>query len=286
MKKTWIILGIILVVLLGGGVFAATQFFGKPAEQAAAPTPTPVPEKVNTIPITERPYAQMIPSANGRNLTLVIGELKKPAAEGEYELEYQSGTLLQGAFGRIDVEDLPGAELDILLGSCSAGGKCSYHEDVTGGSLLLRFEDPEKYVLKNEWAFIENEESETIFSSRDAKFVLEGDSLEDVGYAVILQTPGLPENVDQALLSDPYTVSLSESARGPFMVSIRMKEAAADAQLLAWDGTEWIELETTVEEKLATAEIDELYDAYVVVSASAAGSDTSSEMTPEEEVTE
>lgn len=247
------------------GIFGAMAFFRQPANEEPAATPTPPPEKVNVIPLEERPFAQLVPSANGRNLTLIIGALKKEAAEGEYELEYQSGTLLQGAFGRIDVEDLPGAELDILLGSCSAGGKCSYHEDVTGGSLLLRFEDPEKYVLKNEWAFIENEDDDTVFSSRDGKFGIEGARLATVPYAVILQTPGLPEGVESAVLSDPYAVSLATRATGPFTVRVRLKEDVTEAQMLGWDGTAWEELETTVEEKTAEADSPILYDAYVVV---------------------
>ncbi len=272
-----------MLLLLGGGAFAAMRFMQAPAEETSTARPTPPPEQVNIIPVSERPYAQLIPSANGRNLTLVIGELKKLAAEGEYELEYQSGNLLQGAFGIVDVDQLPGKELDILLGSCSAGGKCSYHEDVTGGSLLLRFEDPEKYVLKNDWAFIENTDGASTFSSRDAEFVLTGDSLENVEYAVILQTPGLPEEVEADLLSEPYAVSLATSARGPFAVSIRMTEASPDAEIWAWDGTAWEPLETTVEEKMATAELETLADAYVVVRTQTE-SDTGE--VPSEEVTE
>ncbi len=268
MKKYWIPLTLGLIVILGG-IVGAAMLFRKPVEKGPVATPTPPPERVNIIPVEERPYAFLTPSVNGRTLTLTVGSLKKDAGEGEYELDYQFGNNLQnGAYGRIDIEDLPGAKYDILLGSCSAGGKCSYDEDVTGGSLLLRFEDPEKYVLKNEWAFIENADKETLFSSRDAKFSIEGTRLSTVPFAVILQTPGLPEIVDQGLLSDGYAVRFATKVTGSVTVQMRLKEDVSDAQMLGWDGTAWVQLETTVEEKIATAESSTVYEAYVVVQAS------------------
>lgn len=269
MKKQWL-LPLIAVLVVLGGIIGTVVYLSQPvsSESDSAPTPTLPPEKVNIIPLEERPYAAITPSKNGLTITLTLGALKKDAKEGEYELDYQFGNNLQnGAFGIITVDELPGAEFDILLGSCSAGGKCSYDENVSGGSLLLRFEDPEKYVLKNEWAFIDNAKKESVFTSRDAKFGVEGAGLATVPFAVILQSPGLPENVTQSVLSDPYSVRLATVAKGPFTIRMRMKEANASAQMLGWDGKSWVELDTQVEEKAVEAQSPTLYEAYVVVGA-------------------
>lgn len=254
------------MVLLGGGL-AFAMLNRQPQEVTEETKATPIPERYNLIEVSERPYVMITPSANGRNITLMVDALKFDAKKGEYEIEYQTGNLLQGAGGRVDVTDLP-QELDILLGSCSAGGKCSYHEDVTGGTLKLRFEvDGERTALKNDWAFIENEAGEDSIASRDGKFGITAAGLETVDYAIVMQSPGLPENPETPLLSDPYSVATATAVRGGGEVRIRMNEASETATILAWDGSTWTQLETTVEEKMATAEFDTWYDAYVVVAA-------------------
>jgi hypothetical protein len=152
----------------------------------------------------------------------------------------------------------------MLLGSCSAGGKCSYHEDVTGGNILLRFTGDEKYVLKNDWAFIENKAKEETMVSRDSKFRLEGAGLAKITHGVILQSPGLPEAVEKKLLSAPYSVGLISAPKGNLSVHIRLNEEATTAEILGWDGEKWVSMKTTVAEKVASA-TGPLYEAYVAV---------------------
>ena len=101
-------------------------------------------ETVNTVPLEQRPYSVLSFSDSGRfpvgrELKLAISDSKN-ASSIEYELEYQAGTLVQAGVGSINPkgEKLP-LTRNILLGSCSAGGACSYSEDVKGGTLLLRF---------------------------------------------------------------------------------------------------------------------------------------------------
>lgn len=213
------------------------------------------PEEVNTIPIEQRPFVTLTPSQQGRNLTITLHDIKKPADEAEIELEYQSGSLLQVAMGIFKLQKLP-ERTDILLGSCSAGGKCSYDEDVEGGSLLLRFLGEEKYVLKNDWAFIDNTNQESLFSSRDGKFSLESTGLARIKYGVILQSPGLPEELAYELLSAPYAPSVegTTTSINQVEVAIRLNANSSTASIFGWDGEQWVELETEVAEKVATAQ--------------------------------
>ncbi len=263
-KKGFIIalvIGLILVVT--GVVLAYSKLRSSDESNSETPKTVKPIEKVNLIPVEERPYVAIEPNQNGRNLQVTVYDLKKPAEEAEVEMEYQTGDLLQGAMLPLDLAELP-ASLDMLLGSCSAGGKCSYHEDVSGGSLLLRFLGAEKYVLKNDWAFIENKTKETIFVSRDSKFRAEGANLARVAYGVILQSPGLPENVERRLLSAPYVLRLISPYAGQLEVSIRVNEDVSNATILGWDGEAWQPMESVISDKVATA-TGPFYDAYVVV---------------------
>lgn len=261
--KKFALAGLIgLIVLLGAGL-AYFNLKAAPESEAEKPTTVKPVEKTNLIPVEERPYVSIVPNQNGRNLAITLHDVKKPADEAEVEMEYQTGDLLQGAMLPIDLADLP-TSVDMLLGSCSAGGKCSYHENVTGGSILLRFLGDEKYVLKNEWAFIENKSKQTTFVSRDAKFHLEGAGLARVPFGVILVSPGLPENVERRTLSAPYAVGLDGQVTGSVTVAIRLSEEVPTATILGWNGQKWVELEATVTDKVATAE-GPLYDAYLAV---------------------
>lgn len=250
-----------LTLVIFSSAFLLAGCGKKKSEPTSAIQEVQVP--VNTIEVSARPYVSLEPVANGRSITLVLHDLKTPAQSAEYELSYQSGSLLQGAFGVLNLEDLPFTK-DILLGSCSAGGKCTFHEDVTGGELLLTFEADEEFALKNEWAYIENDDQETAFSSQDSKFRLEGEALAKVPYLIILQTPGLPQNPDRNVISAPYAVAASREVVGEVTVTMRTSVEAEKPQILGWSGQLWKELPTTSEGKMVTTTAP-LYEAYVVV---------------------
>lgn len=232
------------VLILVGAAFALSRSGNKGTQ----PTPAAMlpPEKVNTIPVEERPYAHITPSANGRNITLAVGAIKKAAAKGEYEIEYTYKNGIQGAFGKLDVAKLP-AEYDVLLGSCSAGGKCSYDEEVTTGSIKLRFDTPEKYVLKNDWLYIDNTAKEDTWSSNDAKLVITGTGLPAVAYAVILQAPGWAGELPATPVSPIYAVGTSTAVRGNVTVGMRVPVGtdASTVDAYSWNGTSWTVVAST-----------------------------------------
>lgn len=257
----WILISL---VVIGGGVFAYTRFRSRPAvENEAVSQKKRIQEPVNQIPVAERPYITISPQADGHNITLAVETLKLAADEVEYELEYQAGSLLQGAFGQFELSTIPARE-QILLGSCSAGGACSYHEDVKGGSLLTRFTGEEvTYALKSRWKYIINSDRETSFSSQDAKFQLESDDLARQSYLVIFNTAGYPEGLDAEPVSELYSLTSVSSLNGSGELSIRAEE---EGQLLimGYDGQDWVEFETSVDGKTATAEV-ELLELYTVI---------------------
>ncbi len=221
------------------------------------PSPTPFNQPVNVIPVSERPYVSLSPNSSGRQLTLTLHNLPKSASELEYELEYQAGTLLQGAFGSLTLDNLP-ATSDVLLGSCSAGGACSYHEDVQGGSLTLKFKGSDPYALKNEWRFQPASLAGGEFASRDSKFQLDaGRILNSSGFVIVMQTSGLPQEFNSQVLAGPYGIfTPSTLPTGEVDITMRLNEAIPEAKIYGYDGQTWQSFPTTVDDKTATATVE------------------------------
>lgn len=228
----------------------------------ASPNTTPAPteekrkkqiEEINVIPVEERPYLYLTPLADGKNVEITLTAIKKPASEGEYELEYQAGTLLQGAFGALDLSNLPFSE-KILFGSCSAGGACTYHTDIKGGTLLTRFLGEEKYVLKSDWRYFDNSTKDNQVASKDAKFQLSADNLAQQRYIVVFNTPGYPDGVEGKVVSEIYSLQSSSPLAGDGELTLRANEEG-QLQIAAWDGKTWEYYPGTVDGKTITAEV-------------------------------
>lgn len=260
MKKT-VIIGLVALVV-GGGVFALVKSLSKSKTADETTKKKRIEEPTNVIAVEERPYLQIIPHADGHNLSLVVNEVNKTASSAEYELEYQAGSLLQGAFGQFSVTSLPATE-KVLLGSCSAGGACSFHEDVQGGTLLTRFEGPESYALKSRWKYIDNVDKKTAFSSQDAKFQLESSDLKTNRFLVIFNTAGYPEGLDGTPVSELYSLTSSSKLEGDAKLTIRADEEG-ELMIMGYDGNKWHEFDTTVDGKMASAEV-ELMELFVVI---------------------
>ncbi len=261
-KQRLIIIGVIMAVLLiGGGVFAFMKMRGGSTTPQEEQKKKKVAEPVNILPVDQRPYITIKPK-DARNVTLTVASLKKPATTVEYELEYQAGSLLQGAFDSISLGSLP-ASKDILFGSCSAGGACTYHEDIKGGTLLTRFEGPENYALKSDWRYFDNVTKDSKVASKDAKFQLESPDLKAQRLSVVFNTAGFPEGLKGTPLSDPYSLQVVGALKGKGELTMRANEEGATA-IMGWDGKAWKSFETKVDGKSLTATVD-LMELYIAV---------------------
>jgi hypothetical protein len=218
-------------------------------------------EPVNIIDVEQRPYLYIAPNADGRNLTIAVVEVKKEAVDVDYELEYRSGSLLQGVFGNMSLTKLPITTTQ-LMGSCSAGGACTYHEDVTGGSLVTRFAGPENYALKTEWRYIENK-SGSLAGSTDAKFQMESASLEKARVIIVGDSSGYPGELEYTLVSTPYFLRTTPTISGSASLALRANQTG-DLLILGWDGSNWHEFEGEVDDKTITADV-EIMELYLVV---------------------
>jgi hypothetical protein len=264
MKKKFIpiLIGAIVLVAIGVVVFNKIKN-SQTQNQEQAGKKKKVSRPINVIPQSERPYVKLVPDSSGHYITIILDTLNKEAKEAEYELEYQSGTLLQGFQGILDLADLP-VEDKKLFGSRSAGGSVTYHEDIKGGNLLLELDDGAAgYAVKSDWKYISNLARESEFSSKDAKFQISSKDLSKQRNLIIYNSPGYPKGLEKPVVSEVYSLTSSSTLTGTADLTIRATEEG-DLSIMGWDGKEWTKFDSTVEEKMVEAEVD-LMEAYLVV---------------------
>jgi len=262
-KKTLIIVAIAILVLSGLAALIFTK--ERPGEEETTVVKKKISQPVNIIPVSERPYMRLIPSADGHYITLNVVEIKKAATNLDYEMEYQTGSMLQGFQGVLSLARLPAADKK-LFGSQSAGGAITYHEDISGGNLLAEFDGgSEPYAVKSAWNYVVNSEDEMQFSSKDELFTIENASLANYSYIVIYNSPGYPGELESEPISEIYTISAEKSLKtisSNFSVSFTTE--AVSAQIMGYDGESWQSLETTLTNGVATAS-DVLMESYLLI---------------------
>lgn len=254
-KKLIPLIGIALVILVGG-IFAFSKMRGK--KEVVVEEPKKKKLSLPEVELEKAPYVLISP-IDSKNLAIDVKTVKKTASEMDYELEYQAGSLLQGAFGLLSLDSLPVTE-KVLLGSCSAGGACTYHTDIKGGSFLGRFTGKEDYQKKADWKYIENSSGETEFSSKDAKFQIASSDLKNNKLIIIFNGLGYPEGLEGTADSEPYSLTSNSKLSGKAELTIRAGSEGAST-IMGYDGSAWHKFETQKDSKMLTATVDlmELY---------------------------
>lgn len=248
-NKNLLIISLIAIALVTAGYFVVKSRTISPVPAASEKPSLPI----NAIPIEERPFVILTPDSSGRNLTLLIDQAKLIDIY-EYELVYEAGDKQEGAFGRIDLseEDMP-VEKSLLLGSKSAGGAVSYHEDVTGGSLTLTYD---QVKLKESFNFLRFSSGVADYTSVDGRFTATflPTALPSNSVVVIMKSFGLPGPVEGTLRAGPYSLLTATSPKGEFDISISLSAGEyTNPTIMEWDGDKWIALETDFDESVVSS---------------------------------
>lgn len=257
MKKylKFIIPGVIVLAIIAWIYWPA-----KNKKEEIVQTSTRKVEQINKLAIKDRPYVVLTPRADGKEVTLIIDKVTN-ATNAEYELEYTAGSMIQGVFGELDfaTEGLPLSK-DLLFGSCSKG-KCRYDENVSGGSLTIRFEGgDEPYTLKSDFNLQMMADREGVFTSKDIKASLDvGTSLSSSTYVVVQNTMGLPGAIKEEVIAGPYAfIATNSTPLKGAELTIKSKDDLTDAKLMYWDGKVWEELKTETNEGQISASVSSL----------------------------
>lgn len=253
---------VILLIVLGFAVVNKIKKATKVEVKKEEPVKKRITEPVNVIPVSERPYLKIIPTADGKHLNIIVQTEKKSASSYDFELEYQSGTVLQFAMNTLILDQIPNS-YELLLGSCSAGGACSYHEDIKGGTMLARFiTDQDKYTVKSDWVYVYKAKANNEYSSKDAKLQFTSNDIK-ASFLVIYNTPGYPMGLSSEPVSEIYSLTASSELSGKANLTLRINEEK-EAVIMGYNGTSWQEFPTTRNGKDLTAEVD-LMEAYTAV---------------------
>ncbi|HAU99187.1 MAG: hypothetical protein UX04_C0001G0117 [Microgenomates group bacterium GW2011_GWF2_45_18] len=253
MKKMWAIGGIAGTLFVALVALIISFVSGNP-EPTASPVPSRKPKltiPANTIPVSERPYVTVRPTG-GREVVLVMHDLKKKADSVDFELQYASGDKQEAAIGSLPMSTTFPVTKTILLGSKSGGGKITYHENVTGGMLTLSFYD-ENYKLENTWNYIEMKKSIESVGSKDGKFHFTFTKPEkSQQYMIVYQSPGLPAPIEGEIIAGPYSIAGVSEFTSAGSAEVRVSKEVSTATLHTWDGKEWSSKKVTVKDKLIT----------------------------------
>jgi hypothetical protein len=252
--------GLAVLLLLGFWMFRARA--GTGGEAGIKPTPRSAP--VNTIPVADRPYIELAPLSSRNDLALTIHEPPLKADVVELTLEYDRNKgVLDAVLKNFTLNTFP-FTATIFLGSKSTGGHITYHDDVTGGDILLKFDGGKApYALKNPWRYDDTQTEYTEFGTRDGKFQLTFAQPWRTPKLLIMQSPGLPAKVDSEVIAGPYLVR-GVGALPDDQVSINAHVSAESApQLLGFDSGAWQAIDSAFADKTLTATAP-LYEAFVI----------------------
>ena len=269
-KKMMVIVGIVIALLVIAGVASGVYMMTRKPEQKEEEVKTEQPEKrrrranqFDTIPLEDRPYVYVKPLASGHDISILISGIKKTASKVEYELEYQTGEQIQAAFGEVDITG-SSVSKEVLMGTRSAGGATTYHENVKGGTIVTRFSGDDAYAFKSDWNFIVNSSRAKVVTTKDKKFELDSAEVAKQRLIVVTNSPGYMSELPGTPVSPIYVVATPGTMTGTGKISITPTETVAGAEIAVWDGSSWTAVDAEVVGEVVTATVD-LSEAYVVV---------------------
>ena len=248
MKKSTVIivLGLVLVLIVVLVLIFKNSSNHK-ATQVEDNTQPDLP--LNVLPISERPFITLSPDTTGRSLEISVSGAPT-SGNMEYEMIYNASGKQEGALGTIYLgsEKQPITKA-ILLGSKSGGGKVTYHEGVTGGSITLTYDTTR---LKESWNYLHFDPADPTFSSTDGKFslTLSKTALKKDAVIVTMKTFGYPKAglpAEALAKAGPYGYFTQTPIKGTATIELTLPAGEhVNPTIYGWDGKAWSKLKTTL----------------------------------------
>jgi hypothetical protein len=264
-NRTNLILSLVLLVILGGLIFAGARIYGN--------RPAPPLEEVDLPFDPEGPYALLVPRRDGNAINLNIFRVSSYESIS-YELAYSSagstadegiGSIDRGVQGTIDAKDKKSEySQEVLFGTCSQGftsgtSHCVFDKGVENGTLTLKVKKPREnklYRMTTTWHLQEPDVALGKITSGDGHFTYESkverEELSTVGWSVINDLSGAPKlPADKQVLGKVYAFNIPNAKVFPKgEVSIELSEnPPAEAKIYRFveKDNNWQVLDTKVD---------------------------------------
>jgi hypothetical protein len=242
MKKNTIIAVVSVILVLVLGIFLLTK---KSTKTTVVEEDTKIDLPINVLPIAERPFITLSPDDTGRSLDIAVSSAPTSGLM-EYEMIYNASGKQEGALGSISLGSATQPIVkSILLGSKSGGGKVTYNEGVTGGSITVTYGETR---LKESWNYLHFDPADPTFSATDGRFsvALTKTALKKDGVIITMKNfgypkAGLPEGVK--VVSGPYSYFTQTAIKGTASVTIKLPAGEhINPTMYEWTGTTWKKL--------------------------------------------
>ncbi len=203
------------------------------SKSASGPTPTTRKQLINILPIKDRPFVALFPHQSGKLITLYFDKPGQ-AQNITIDLEYLSGNALKGGRTGIEGSTFPHTQA-FLLGSCSAGGKCSFDTDITSGTIKTKLEiGPDLHLLKSNFVFISKDSLAT--TDQKAALELSGKSKANL---ILSETHGYLGQTDQEAAAEPLAITSTSADLITGTLSLLAPDAS---KVLLFDGSSYKEI--------------------------------------------
>ena len=250
MKKPAIIAIVSIVLVLIVGVVIFKKLNTKTSKTVETDTTQDLP--INTLPLSERPFITLSPDSTGRSLDISISKAPTKGSM-EYEMIYNASGKQEGALGSIYLgTEIQPIVKSILLGSKSGGGKITYHEGVTGGSITLTYDETR---LKESWNYLHFAPDDPSVSSTDGKFnvTFAKTAMKKDAVVIVMKTFGYP-TLEGKVVSGPYGFFTQTPLKGTSQVAIKLPAGDhINPTIFEWNGTAWKKLVTKLNKDELTA---------------------------------
>jgi len=218
-------------------------------------------QKVNDIPLSQRPFVNMLIRPAERQcegIDLTVTGLKNNETGFDYFMEYATKKgLIELVNGNRDLT-VEKVHDPLLFGTCSSGA-CTCQQ-VVDGSLKLTFIGEEEYVLKNDFVYTNVGEKSGVLKSKDLRLTLEtGTALANKSNVLIASSFGLPSELSDKVILGPYNITAYgvDKLSKPIKATFQTKDAAG-AKVKFWNGQEWEVLESTVDGEKISFDLKQL----------------------------
>jgi hypothetical protein len=224
-KKLLIALGLVALLAIAAVIIYMRWRGSDPSKQEIISDQR---QLINVLPIEERPFVALFPHVSNKLITLYVVN-DHNASKLALEIEYLSGNALKG--GRTSVPDdatFPYTK-GFLLGSCSAGGKCSFDTDITTGTIKTALiQKGESHILRSNYTFVGQTRSAT--SDQKIAFTPAGRFQGDV---IVGGSHGFIGQLEAEAAMEPVVLTSSVGDEIEGVLSLRVSDASS---ILFWDG--------------------------------------------------